>query len=546
VAGLVLLVAAVYWPVLGFDFVRWDDPVNTTGNALLREPWSWSLLVKLFNGDTALRFEPLTWLLYRGNHALFGFNPAAWHALGLGLHLLAVLLFHRVLLELLTQLRPLAPDGWRHGAALAGAAIWAVHPARVEPACWVTATPYPLLGVFLLASFWFYSRASRQTEAGARRRDFGVAWILALLGYASYPVGVTYGLWLMVADIWIFRTAPDWRAGWDRLLPWCRRQALFLLPAVASILVTWSSSSSTPWLYPAPPSFAEVGLLVRMKTGAAMLTAVGTHFVWPVGLTPNNPMLDPIQQEAPWLAALSGLALLAIGAVWLLRRRQPGVAGTVFGCTVLSLPVLGLLQWPSWSVADRHVYLPHLVLAGAMAIAAVPREPGRRWHLPPALFSGGLILSLALLSRRQVMIWRNTDTLFTYIEAQPAFGWNARQQAYLYLLWGAQAQEQNREQEARRRFDQARRVLQEGVIAAALNGSLKTAVEISWQLEAQFGLPPAIRRERGRWLLQLGRNEEAAAELARTVREAPEDAEAQKLLNEARRSVVAPPVAGGD
>jgi predicted Zn-dependent protease len=45
-----------------------------------------------------------------------------------------------------------------------------------------------------------------------------------------------------------------------------------------------------------------------------------------------------------------------------------------------------------------------------------------------------------------------------------------------------------------------------------------------------------LRRERGRWLLQLGRNEEAAAELARTVREAPEDAEAQQLLRDVRRS----------
>ena len=63
IVSLGLLVAAVFGAVLGFDFVRWDDPVNITHNPLLSEPWSRDLLAKLVNGDTALRFKPLPWLL---------------------------------------------------------------------------------------------------------------------------------------------------------------------------------------------------------------------------------------------------------------------------------------------------------------------------------------------------------------------------------------------------------------------------------------------------------------------------------------------------
>ena len=130
-----LLVAAVFGPVVGFDFVRWDDPVNVTQNPLITEPWSGALLAKILNGDTALRFKPLPWLIYRGLHAAFGFNPAAWHALSLGLHLGATLLFFAVLRELLARFRPgtaLRPFG--HGSrACCGSSL--AHPSSGVRPC---------------------------------------------------------------------------------------------------------------------------------------------------------------------------------------------------------------------------------------------------------------------------------------------------------------------------------------------------------------------------------------------------------------------------
>ena len=539
-AGLVLLVAAVYWPVLHFDFVRWDDPVNVTQNPLLTEPWSWSLAVKMLNGDTALRFKPLTWLLYRGMHEGFAFEPHAWHALSLVLHLGATIMFWRVLHLLLVRFRTDTGAAGLELAAWVGAAAWAVHPARAEPACWVTATPYALLAIFLLGSFWFYCRAISNPNPALRRRNYVLAWILAVLGYTAYPVGVTYGLWLMAADAWIFRTAPGLDAGWSQLWPWLRRHALFILPAVASIMVTWSSSSTTPWLYPAPPSFAEVGLLIRLKMGAAMLAAIGTHLVWPVGLTPNNPILTAAWLDAPVISFLAVAAVVIVAVAWLRRGRQPAVAGVVIGCTLLALPVLGLAQWPSWSVADRHVYLPHLVLTGALVVAVIPRGPALRLRSLLVVAGIGLVALLAVLGHRQTMIWQNTDTLFTYIEAQPAFTWNPEQQAYIYLLWGFDTQESGRSATAGNKFDSARRVLQAGALAASQAGAFYEAVELSQQLEREFGLPPMLRRERARWLLALGRPREAEAEALRTNREMPGDPATESLLAQCRRTMNVP------
>src|SRR3954469_19461012 len=55
-------IAWVFWPVLGFEFVRWDDDINITQNPLLTRPWSWSLVGQFFSAEQALRFKPLHWL----------------------------------------------------------------------------------------------------------------------------------------------------------------------------------------------------------------------------------------------------------------------------------------------------------------------------------------------------------------------------------------------------------------------------------------------------------------------------------------------------
>ena len=542
VASLGLLVAAVYGAALGFAFVRWDDPVNITHNPLLSEPWSRDLLAKLVNGDTALRFKPLVWLLYRATHALFGFNPAAWHALNLGLHLAAVVMGWVMLRALLARLRPATPAATRDLLAWLGAAVWAVHPAHVEAAVWATATPYPLMVFFLLGSFWFYLRATDPANHGGARALFFKAWLCALASYLSYPVGVTYGAWLMVADLWVFRLAPLTRERRREIPAWLLRHALFLLPAVASVIVTFKSSSTTPWLYPAPATLAEVDVFVRLKMGAAMLGSVWTHFFWPFGLTPNNPMLPAAMVHGPMILGMAAFSVALCLAAIFLHRRFPGWTAVFFGTSVLALPVLGFTQWPTWSVADRHVYLPHLVLVGAIVVWLASREsiwfspnsvraePARRpgsTFVPAALL---LVAALAWLGHRQVMIWRNTDSLFRYVAAQPAFTWNPTQQAYIYQLWGAQFAEDGEPARAQEKHTQARRIFQEGMFAAAERGQWHEAVELSRHLEQSYGLPPGLRRERVRWLIQLGRLAEAQADLAILQRALPGDPGVEELL----------------
>jgi len=207
--GSVLLVACIsafFYPVLGFDFVQWDDDINVTQNPLITAPPSWELFGDFFSGEAAQRFKPLHWMVLRAIHDGFGLNPAAFHAVGWAFHSLAAGLLFVTLRKTLHI--GFEQEGTRLDVvAWAGAALWAIHPLRVEPVAWVTGSTYPMAAVFLLGSFLAYLRAY---DTGAKKnRWLAIAWLGAIAAYATYPVSATYGLWLMAVDKGLLKIAPS-------------------------------------------------------------------------------------------------------------------------------------------------------------------------------------------------------------------------------------------------------------------------------------------------------------------------------------------------
>jgi len=82
VAGLgfvAAVVAAVFGSVGGFDFVRWDDDINITGNPLIPAPWSRETVGQMLSADQAMRFKPVYWAFAKLIYAVAGFTPGIWH-----------------------------------------------------------------------------------------------------------------------------------------------------------------------------------------------------------------------------------------------------------------------------------------------------------------------------------------------------------------------------------------------------------------------------------------------------------------------------------
>lgn len=531
------LAGAVFSPVLDFDFVGWDDDISVTQNPMITEPWSWSLVAGLFDGSMAMRFKPLHWLAFRGIYALFGLDPMAWHAFGFLLHALAAVLFFSVLRVVLRRLFPDEAGACVDVAAWFGAALWTVHPLRVEPVAWVTGSTYPLTAVFLLGSFVAYLRA-HSPAAGERRGWLTVAWLFAVAAYASYPVCVTYGLWLMAADAGLLRVAPvrPWRLAEPGVRRWWTKHLCFLAPAILAVGLTLWTRLLAPGIFNEAPSSLVVPAGDRLLMATANLVLFLKKFLWPVALTPNLPRLEHAVWADGMILGSAMLALVGIGVLALGRRRWPRMFWLGCGFIGLSLPCLGLTEYPTMLV-DRYSYLPDLILIGCLAsggLAAWQRlRPCRPRFIGGTVCAGVTVLTVAVSANvRLLPVWRDTDTLFTHMERHPDFAASPRQQAHIYRLWTRHALLAGRVEEARDRLQQANDVYHGAIREALRHGQYEQAVTWSRHMETNLGITPVMRRERGYWLIQLGRTREAQHELRLAAETLPEDPRTRELLQQ--------------
>lgn len=534
IVGLIVLNTLVFGAVVTFEFLRWDDNILITESPLLREPWSGSLIARFFDPDHALRFKPLHWAMARAIRSVADFDPAVWHAANLILHVAATALFYVVLRQLAARLR--GSDTVRGFSAeigpLFGAALWAVHPLRAEPVSWLSVSTYPLAAVFLLGSFSCYLRANGTGVSGFRW--LVGSWVLATMAYASYPVTVTYGLFLFAADKWLLAgTGPAGvPAATGRLtLRTAVKYALFLGPAAVAVAITTWSRIANPGIFAAAPSIESVAPAIRVLMAFASLTFIAGRLVWPVNLTPNVP---PLAGEivTPALVILAVVAGVALFGAWSVRRKHPLIAFGVIGFALLSLPCLGLTEYPTWPV-DRYCYVAHLPLAGALALS-----PVGRWTAATQRTAIGLavvvIAGLGVAARAQCEIWRNTETLFTSMSTHPNFKDSPRQEAHIYVMWAGYEAARGRAGPAADRLNQAQAVYVAAMQRAIGAGNYREALSLLTHVERHLGLTPVLRREKGAWLLRENRPEEALRELQVLATALSDDERLRTLTAEAK------------
>lgn len=523
-------ILVVFGRVVTFDFVRWDDDINITQNPLLNAPWSWELAAKLFDSDQALRFKPLHWLLDLAVQRAFGFAPWAWHALNLVLHAIAAVLFYfcvRRVFQLACG--ALAGVGAGRVAGLATAA-WALHPLRAEPVAWATASTYPFTAVWLLASFACYLEA---VGRGRGYRWLVASWICAVASYASYPVGLSYAFFLVVTDEWL-RTLPHQAAAPARAWAWPRRlgrYAAFFLPAVAAAGFTIWTRYTAPGIFTSAPAMAEVDLGTRVAMALASLTHLAGRFFWPGRMSPNIPPIEVSATVLPWVFVLALVAVGGLALAWRMRRRYPGFFWVATGFAALSLPCLGLTERPTWPV-DRYNYIVHLPLAAGVLAGLSLRWSEGTWRAA-RLAVPLVIIAGAAQAFHQTGIWRDSRTLFGFMESEPQFGAVPRQQAHVYYLWAAHEGERGEEKRAQELFARAHAVFLEAMRKAVASGDYREALSLSMDYTRYFRITPELLRERGAWLLRLGDRAAARKELEAARKMAPEDGRIAELLREA-------------
>jgi len=396
-ALIVVCVVLAYLPAWHAGFI-WDDDVYVTNNPLLTAPDGLRRI--WFTLEAPSQYFPLTYTLFRLEHALWGFNPAGYHWFNLLLHAVNALLVWRVLKRLSL------PGAWL------GAALFALHPVQVESVAWVTELKNVSSLFFVLLSLlaWIEFVEERPKPAW---RYYWLALIfygLALCGKTTactLPAALLLVLWLQHKPIGLVR--------WLQVVP-------FVVMGLGMGLVTvwWEQYHQGT-----EGELFSLSLLERfIIAGHAVWFYLG-KLLWPVNLTFSYPRwaLNPANPLAyGWLVAGAGLAV----AIYFARRtvgRGVEVAALFYVATLV--PMLGFFMLYTFRysfVADHYQYVASigpLALAAAGISTALSRFERSIPFLKP-VFCGVLLLVLGLLTWRQAATYTDLKTLWqTTAERNP-------------------------------------------------------------------------------------------------------------------------------
>ncbi|MDP4720379.1 MAG: tetratricopeptide repeat protein [Akkermansiaceae bacterium] len=401
--GLLLaaLTSAVYSPVRSYDFVNYDDDLFVYENPNLQQGLTpdtvrWALTAGLKGEDeNADYWRPLSYLSHALDIELFGWHAGGHHLMSVGLHAAAVVALFWALLSLTG-----AP--WRSAFV---AALFAVHPLRVESVAWVAERKDVLSGLFFFLTLGAYASYARRSFSLWRYLAVVVLFILAVM---SKPIVVTLPFVLLLLDHWPLGRFQAGNSGF-------RIPRSVILEKIPLFALSGFMSVFT-WLMQREIGAVKEGFSLSMRTGNALVSYV--TYIWQTVYPTGLAVLYPYDMDLPlWKVVGAAILVLCMTAfvLWQLRR-LPYLAVGWFWYLGMLAPVIGFFSQAGVQAhADRYTYLPQIglfiVLTWGVAGLSV------RWsHRRVVCGTGAALVLVALIGCTliQTSYWRNSVTLWTH------------------------------------------------------------------------------------------------------------------------------------
>jgi len=418
------LATFIAYQQVGRNGFVWDDnSLYITNNPHVRCGITWESVFWAISTIHCF-WHPVTWLSHILDFELFGLNPFYHHLVNLSLHIVNTLLVFWVLKRMTGAI-------WRSAFV---AAVFALHPLHVESVAWVSERKDLLCGLFWMLTIAAYIRYAERPSIGR--------YLLVItafgLGLMAKPMIVTLPFVLLLLDYWPLRRFQwEWQATSEVLPPsdsaniccqrstplekkavfltgstlWrliCEKIPLFIL-IVPSAIVTFIAQQKGG----AMSTFKAVS--VDMRIANAIVSYVGyiSKMVYPSGLAALYPY--SYERLLGWQTIVSTivLAVLTVSVIHLARQQRPYLlVGWLWYLGTL-VPVVGLIQIGSQSMADRYTYLSSIGFFIIVAWGMHELLAKRRYLKVGLAISAGIaVVILLVCTRVQVQYWRDDLTLF--------------------------------------------------------------------------------------------------------------------------------------
>jgi len=381
--GIVVILIAV-WVVYGrslhFPFTNFDDFDYVVDNRHVADGFTLANIRWALTAMYSSNWHPLTWISHQIDVSLFGIDAGKLRIGSIVLHCASTILLYLFLVQTTA----------RRWASLIVAALFALHPLRVESIVWVSERKDTLSTFLFLATLLAYVQYTR-TRSIAR---YLLTFLLFVLGLAAKPMLITLPFVLILIDYWPL----------NRGLHLLEKLPMFaLIPPSAIITMRAQKASIQP-----------IAISIRFANAVESYAKYIAKIVWPDSLA----ILYPYPKTVPVLGCIIGaivLVALTFIALRYAKRRPYLLVGWLWFVGTL-VPVIGVVQVGAQSMADRYTYIPSIgfTIAIVWLIADLLRNRARS---EAAIATTIVIVILAVLTFTQVGYWRDTITLFDHAVA---------------------------------------------------------------------------------------------------------------------------------
>jgi protein O-mannosyl-transferase len=395
---LIVVSFATFGRIAGNDFINLDDPEYIIDNYQIQQginiqPIKWAA-TNVVRGN----WHPLTLLSHMLDWSLFGANASGHHLVSLFLHIGAVIFLFLFLNKTTNNIWPSA----------FAAALFALHPLRVESVAWASERKDVLnmfFGMACLYSYAFWAEKEKLFQ-------YFLCLILFALDLMSKPMMVTLPFVLMLLDYWPLKRWPNAFDGQGKSVNSVGKLIGEKIPFIGltiatSILTFWAQSKSD-----LIASMKQLSFLERSTNAIVSYVTYLEKIFWPVNLS----IFYPYELQLLAKVLFSGIVITLITLVVLYYfKKLPFLFVGWFMYLGTLVPVIGLVQVGSQAMADRYTYMPSIGISFMLAwgIPYLTKSGNiRKKVLFPAAIA--IIIFLSVLTWNQCGYWKNSKTLFSH------------------------------------------------------------------------------------------------------------------------------------
>ena len=508
---LAVIVAIAFGRSLGHEFVNYDDSEYVYENPHITNGLSLASIWWAFTHVHAANWHPLTTISHMLDCQIYGLHAWGHHLTNLLLHAAATIL-------LFVALEKLTFATWPSAFA---AALFAVHPLRVESVAWISERKDVASGVFFMLTLIAYARYACDPQHSIGRYLIVVLWFA--LGLLAKPTLVTLPFVLLLLDYWPMQR---WQKSTARSLV-VEKLPLFVLSAASCIATLLAQKKVIA-------GNLRMNSIERASNAFVSYIAYLGEMFYPAHLVVSHPYAEKYRNLPVAIASLGLLLGISILCVWL-RKRSPFLLTGWFWYLGMLVPMIGLVQVSAQARADRYTYLPqigiYLIIAwGAAALVNAFRIKRAVVAAPAAI----VVILLVCCSYAQARYWRDTETLWRHALDSSTYDYIAHDSLGYTLLQKGQLDEAIAEYEkaleikpdyADSHNNLANALLQKGLVDEA-TVHYRRALEI----EPEFAEP---RNNLANVLFKQGRVDEAIEEYKKAAAKRSDFAEVQYNLGSA-------------